>query len=133
MNSRFHEATKHEDEEEIDVDAVDLIRIKPIFIYFALLPVLPAVLVPVLQLLLSIGCFLKLNKTFPDAPEYETGCVILPRQDYGSSYCYDNGSFIMRLDQARVQNPWSGGAGFERSGAEGAERTAPTPLRSNYF
>ena len=39
MNSRFHEATKHEDEEEIDVDAVDLIRIKPIFIYFALLPV----------------------------------------------------------------------------------------------
>jgi hypothetical protein len=62
--------------------------------------VLPAVLVPVLQLLLSIGCFLKLNKTFPEAPEYETGCVILPRQDYGSSYCYDNGSFIMRLDQA---------------------------------
>jgi hypothetical protein len=30
----------------------------------------------------------------------------------------------------RVKNPWSGGAGFERSGAE---RTAPTPLRSAYF
>ena len=100
MNSRFHEATKHEDEEEIDVDAVDIVRIKPICIYFALLPMIPAVLVPVLQLLLSIGCFLKLNTTFPEAPEYDTGCVILTQQDYSSSYCYADGSFIMGLDQA---------------------------------
>ena len=28
-----------------------------------------------------------------------------------------------RTYQVRVQNPWSGGAGFERSGAEGAERS----------
>ena len=40
---------------------------------------------------------------------------------------------IEHCASARVQNPWSGGAGFERSGAEGAERTAPTPLRSTYF
>ena len=71
MNSRLHEATKHEDEEEIDVDAVDLVRIKPIFINFALLPMLPAILVPVLQLLISIGCFLKLNPTFPEAPDQD--------------------------------------------------------------
>jgi len=31
---------------------------------------------------------------------------------------------------AGYQNPWSGGAGFERSGAE---RTAPAPLRSIYL